>query len=120
MVSKKIGLLLAALTCWACFAEEPFGTDAGLERAAAHSQVDASNFESNLLISFHQKVLSPTDGPRSHYFPVSSRYMRGAIKKHGFQGWLMGCDRLLRENGEDWVYRSILLDEGLMKYDPVP
>jgi hypothetical protein len=43
-----------------------------------------------------------------------------AIRQKGFiTGFLMGCDRLLRENDDDWVYRTIVVNDRLMKYDPV-
>lgn len=71
------------------------------------------------IILFHQHVLSPADGPRSHFRPTSSRYMLLAMKRHGFlKGYLMGCDRLLRENKEEWVYRKILVDGIFYKWDP--
>lgn len=35
-------------------------------------------------------------------------------------GFLMGCDRLLRENGEEWLYRQVATKIGRVKYDPVP
>ena len=70
-------------------------------------------------IVFHQKVLSPVDGPRSHFYPCSSQYMKLAITKHGFaKGFLMGCDRLLRENKDPWAYRNVLINGQLIKYDP--
>ncbi|MDN3505500.1 MAG: membrane protein insertion efficiency factor YidD [Rhabdochlamydiaceae bacterium] len=73
------------------------------------------------VILFHQKVLSPTDGPRSHYRPSSSEYMKQAIERHGFMmGYLMGCDRLLRENKDRWVYKSTLYCDAEYKYDPIP
>ncbi len=69
-------------------------------------------------IFFHQQVISPADGPRSHFRPTSSRYMLLAIRKHGLgKGFLMGCDRLLRENSESWVYRTVEVDGKLYKYD---
>jgi len=76
---------------------------------------------SNLLIQFHQEVISPADGPRSHYIPSSSQYALEAINRYGFfKGWMLACDRLLRENDEKWVYREILSPDGcLMKWDPV-
>lgn len=71
------------------------------------------------VILFHQNILSPADGPRSHFRPTSSRYMLLAMKRHGFlKGYLMGCDRLLRENKEEWVYRKISIDGILYKWDP--
>ncbi len=71
------------------------------------------------LISFHKTYLSPTTCKRSHYRPTSSTYMRQAIKRYGFwQGFIMGCDRLLRENDERWVYKLINHEEGVFKYDP--
>ena len=72
------------------------------------------------VILFHQQVLSPVDGPRSHFRPSSSSYMMQAMQKHGFfQGFLMGCDRLMRENSDAWVYRKIEEDGKLFKHDPV-
>lgn len=72
------------------------------------------------VILFHQNVLSPVDGPRSHFRPSSSSYMLQAMQKHGFfEGFLMGCDRLMRENSDDWVYRKIEEEGKLFKYDPV-
>ena len=71
------------------------------------------------IIRFHQTVISPVDGPRSHYRPTSSRYMQLAMYRYGFlRGYLMGCDRLLRENDEEWVYRKIEVDGQIFKYDP--
>ncbi len=73
-------------------------------------------------IRFHQEVISPADGPRSHFIPSSSQYTLEAMKKYGFfKGYTMGCDRLMRENSEEWVYRTTY-DAGRrkMKWDPVP
>lgn len=74
------------------------------------------------LIGFHQTVISPCDGPRSHFQPSSSQYTLDAIRTYGFfVGASMGCDRLMRENKEEWVYRSIKTKEGtFIKYDPIP
>ena len=73
------------------------------------------------LIHFHQNVLSPVDGPRSHFRPSSSTYMLEAIHKYGFmKGFIMGCDRLLRENSDDWCYKTIESEGKLYKYNPVP
>lgn len=71
------------------------------------------------VIAFHQNVLSPVDGPRSHFRPSSSGYMREAMQKYGFiQGYLRGCDRLLRENSDPWIYRTIEYEGTLFKWDP--
>lgn len=72
-------------------------------------------------IKFHQDVISPADGPRSHYIPSSSQYTLEAMRKYGFfTGVSMGCDRLMRENNEKWVYRKVLDGSGReMKWDPV-
>lgn len=77
---------------------------------------------SEVMIGFHQKVISPADGPRSHFMPSSSQYTLNAIRKYGFfQGFMMGCDRLMRENNDPWVYRLTRDGAGnLIKYDPVP
>jgi len=71
------------------------------------------------VIRFHQTFLSPISGPRSHFRPTSSRYMQLAMKRYGFvQGLLMGLDRLMRENNEQWVYQKITVDGFEYKYDP--
>ncbi len=73
------------------------------------------------VIRFHQDVISPVDGPRSHFRPSSSQYMLQAVQKHGFfQGFLMGCDRLLRENSDKWVYQETEYQGLIYKWDPVP
>jgi hypothetical protein len=75
---------------------------------------------SEVLIKFHQEVISPADGPRSHYKPSSSQYAMDAIHKYGFfQGVAIGCDRLMRENNEDWIYPMVMTPEGPYKWDPV-
>lgn len=74
---------------------------------------------SEYVILFHQNILSPVDGPRSHFRPTSSRYMLLAMRRHGFiKGYIMGCDRLLRENKEEWVYRKVVIDGEEFKWDP--
>ncbi len=72
------------------------------------------------IILFHQNVLSPVDGPRSHFRPSSSSYMMQSMQKHGFfMGFFMGCDRLMRENNDPWVYRTIETEGKIFKYDPI-
>jgi putative component of membrane protein insertase Oxa1/YidC/SpoIIIJ protein YidD len=103
---------------------EPWGKDADLkipsfETGSLFHPESTAVFVAKKVILFHQKVISPVDGPRSHFFPCSSKYMKDAMSKHGFiQGFLMGCDRLLRENKDPWVYRNILIGDKLVKYDP--
>jgi len=73
-------------------------------------------------IAFHQKVISPADGPRSHFIPSSSQYTLDAMRKHGFfHGFFLGCDRLMRENNDPWIYRRVSDKSGrVMKFDPTP
>jgi hypothetical protein len=72
------------------------------------------------LIRFFQVYISPIDGPRSSFYPTSSQYALEAIARYGvLQGIGMGCDRLLRENGEVWVY-ELTDNYGITrKLDPV-
>lgn len=73
----------------------------------------------DLLVDFHQKIISPVDGPRSHFRPTSSRYMLLAMKRHGFiKGYIMGCDRLMRENSDPWYYRQKEINGIVYKWDP--
>lgn len=101
---------------------EPWGKDASLKPAplpALQEKVGFATQIADAVIRFHQEVISPVDGPRSHYRPSSSQYMQQAIHNYGFlKGFIMGCDRLLRENDEEWVYRTIQYEGKLYKYDP--
>ncbi len=102
---------------------EPWGKDADLKYEVAQPQSPQSlspfGYLAEKLIYFHQRVISPVDGPRSHFRPSSSSYMLQAIRKHGFfKGYIMGCDRLLRENSDPWVYRTAVIDGKIWKTDP--
>ena len=107
---------------------EPWGKDSELLPASSQSPEDLKASSPSILvllakkaILFHQQVLSPVDGPRSHFRPSSSQYMLLAMQKHGFlKGFALGCDRLLRENSAPWVYQTIEEEGKLIKYNPVP
>lgn len=121
MLFKLIFLLLPLQAI-----SSPFGKDADL----ASPCVSAPTCQpekgpgvslSRLLIRFHQTVITQIDGPRSHFRPSSSQYTLDAIERYGFiQGWLLGCDRLLRENSDPWIYPKRLNEHGeLYKWDPI-
>ena len=101
---------------------EPWGQDSDLKPPPPKKELSKPSLATkvaDLIIRFHQEVISPVDGPRSHYRPSSSRYMQLAMQRYGFlKGFIMGCDRLLRENDEDWVYRKVEVDGRIFKYDP--
>jgi hypothetical protein len=100
---------------------EPWGKDADLKkREPKEVNTDGIAIKiANAVIRFHQEVISPVDGPRSHYRPSSSQYMKQAMHRYGFiKGYVMGCDRLLRENDEEWVYRKVEYNGRILKYDP--
>lgn len=100
---------------------EPWGKDAGLapQPNTLPQEKSIGVLIAEKVIQFHQEVISPVDGPRSHYRPSSSQYMQQAMHRYGFfKGFVMGCDRLLRENDEEWVYRKIEYDGRILKYDP--
>lgn len=101
-------------TAW----EEPWGKDALLS-SSWHVEKESPSPSSWLqrvgvvMIRFHQQVISPIDGPRSHYFPSSSQYTKEAICNYGFfKGVMMGCDRLMRENGDPWIYPITRASDG--------
>lgn len=116
------------LSCQALFGEvgyvEPWGKDSKLivKKSLSPSAPPMKTLAGKAveqLILFHQNVLSPVDGPRSHFRPTSSRYMLLAIKRHGLiKGFMMGSDRLLRENSEEWVYRRKMINGTFYKWDP--
>lgn len=120
------------ITLWGLFcttllsplhAEDPWGKDAELAYTSSKPSFEPSKTApcvSEFLINFHQQVISPADGPRSSFFPGSSQYTKQAIIKYGFfKGFLLGCDRLMRENGETWVYPKKFIWKKWTKYDPV-
>lgn len=100
----------------------PWGKDADLHyhTSERHASEPLSPLGQGMekFIWFHQNIISPVDGPRSHFKPSSSGYMLEAIRTHGFfKGYIMGCDRLLRENDDPWVYRTALIDGKIWKVD---
>lgn len=107
---------------------DPWGKDADLVEKKVEScpSCKCTTFLlgplSECLIGFHQNVISHADGPRSHYKPSSSQYTLEAMRKYGFAcGFMMGCDRLMRENNDPWVY-PVVTDSSceFFKWDPVP
>jgi len=123
MLLRALFLLLLPLS----LAADPWGKDADMVQSARRDE--AGRCKTALFgpfaeagIWFHQEIVSPADGPRSHFYPSSSQYTLEAMRQHGFfKGFLMGCDRLMRENPEDWVYPTVDRGrQGVMKYDPVP
>jgi uncharacterized protein len=116
-------VLLAAIPGYC----EPWGKDADLQEygkeIVVEERIELSPLAKTMeqIILFHQNVISPIDGPRSHYKPSSSGYMLEAIRKYDcIKGYIMGCDRLLRENGDLWVYRTTVDDNKIWKFDPPP
>lgn len=91
-------------------------------KTTAHIANTSTNqaLPSSWLIFFHQQVLSLADGPRSHFYPSSSEYMRQALMAHGITGFFLGMDRLLRENSDPWVYPIVQVGFSTRKFDPVP
>ncbi|MCI5052827.1 MAG: membrane protein insertion efficiency factor YidD [Simkaniaceae bacterium] len=117
-------LLIPVFLCGKVGYHTPWGKDSELlERPRRELPAQSRNpltraFES--LIRLKQNHISPIDGPRSHYRPSSSQYMLEAIRYHGFiVGFSVGCDRLLRENSDEWFYPTVKTHEGKFKYDPV-
>jgi putative component of membrane protein insertase Oxa1/YidC/SpoIIIJ protein YidD len=107
-------------------AEPPWGVDAELVEPVHQKLEDPKpgplNQMAQKMIWFHKKVISPADGPRSHFHPSSSMYALQAIKKYGIlRGIPMGCDRLMRENEAPWIYRYVVIPDGrTLKWNPVP
>lgn len=103
---------------------EPFGKDSELipKKASIPSPQKSKDPLAKVLesaILFHQNVISPVDGPRSHFRPTSARYALLSIRRYGaIKGYLMACDRLIRENKDPWVYRTRIINQKEYKWDP--
>jgi len=120
----KIFILLLAPIFLFARPASPFGKDTDLiEKSETPSKTKSMNPLFHIAkgaIALHQNFISPVQGERSHFKPSSSEYTRQAIHKHGFfKGFIMGCDRLMRENDENWVYETKVIDERIWKFDPV-
>ena len=118
-------LILLTLFSPSIQSEDPWGEGSQLNQEQKR-KIDSSKMSSPIgqlfeqLISFHTNVISPVDGPRSHYRPTSSRYMLLSMRKNGvIRGFIQGCDRLIRENNEKWVYRTVKIDGVEYKHDPI-
>lgn len=101
----------------------PWGADQELispKVVTAKAPIRLSQKVGASMIKFFQNHISPIDGPRSSYYPTSSQYALEAIQKYGFlKGVAMGCDRLMRENHEEWVYDTTNRHGIERKLDPV-
>lgn len=125
---KMIWMAIACISLVCNVCADPWGKDADISAKISPACCPSPkcptpiNSISECLIKFHQNVISPADGPRSHFIPSSSQYTLDAIHRYGFlQGFIMGCDRLMRENSDPWVYRTTCNPAGkVMKWDPVP
>lgn len=126
MVGKRI-LSLIFLCFFANLQADPWGKDADLCQHPIETLPSSTRRPtpilgeiSECLIGFHQNIISPADGPRSHFIPSSSQYTLDAIRAYGFfTGFALGCDRLMRENSDPWVYKVIYGPAGCMKWDPL-
>ncbi len=125
MVSKFLICLLAQASLFAAPGYFlPWGKDSDLiykpETLSTPSQPENPLSKSaDQMLLFYQNIISPTSSARSNFRPTSSRYMLLAIRRHGLgKGLLMGCDRLLRENKDPWVYRTITINKKTYKFDP--
>ena len=118
-----IKILIFFILFFSTLHADPWGKDSDLinhknKISTKQQTILASTMK--LFIRFHQRVISPVDGPRSHFSPSSSQYMFNAIQHHGFfKGYILGCDRLLRENNDLWVYPTISRGNVDVKHDPV-
>jgi putative membrane protein insertion efficiency factor len=69
-----------------------------------------------LLISFYQKLISPSFAPRCKYYPSCSSYALTAIQSYGFKGVAMATWRVMRCNpwsdgGVDYVRVQVQTEE---------
>ena len=100
---------------------EPWGKDIHLLHKQSEEDFAPAGLATRVadaVIRFHQDITTKVAGS-SHFRPTSSRYMQLAMKRYGFiKGFLMGCDRLMREDDEEWIYPLIQIDGRIFKYDP--
>jgi len=112
--SCLFGLFLFAPQC------EPWGQDSDLAETPTACENRVLAEESTIL--FYRRFMAPAGGPRCSFHPTCSHYMLDALQKHGsLKGFLLGCDRMQRENSAQGLYALYKTPEGdLVNYDPVP
>lgn len=121
-------ILFLAVIPFFLLAEEPWGQDACIAYGPQKTWIQTEPSSKSLLaragtacIRFHKNVISPADGPRSHFKPNSSQYTLDAMENYGFfVGVTYGCDRLMRENNDPWIYKKVPGVYMPMKWNPVP
>ncbi|HRP69412.1 MAG TPA: membrane protein insertion efficiency factor YidD [Turneriella sp.] len=114
MIYKTRYILFGVLSTMLCtlHAEEPWSIsmrhavtqDAILPQP--HQRISLMS-DSNTLIRFYQKYISPLSGATCHYIPTCSQYTAEAVQKYGlFKGIVMGTDRLIRchPNQKEYPY----------------
>ena len=75
---------------------------AGEATAVAPRTNDAAASFIDFPIRFFQDIISPVDGPRCNSHPTCSAYARQSLARHGpLVGWIMTCDRLMRDGRDD-------------------
>ena len=92
-----VGVLLAGM-----IATPAAAASAGAASGSSSSgRADPSSFI-DIPLRFFQDVISPVDGPRCHSYPTCSTYARQSVAEHGpLMGWIMTCDRLMRDGRDD-------------------
>ena len=116
MFFNRINILL--VLCFTLTVADPWGKDAIL---CQKKHINSMDNQTYMLIYLRQKHLTHTDGPRSHHFPTSSEFMRLCLNKYGhLYGFLLGCDRLLRENSEVNHYPLVRYNKRVLKHNPPP
>jgi hypothetical protein len=114
--------LLFLSLCSTAIAEDPWSKDASLIPISSSRSKEPPSCPFQQAILFHQTILSPADGPRSHFYPSSSEYGKKAIAQWGMiTGLQLTFERLMRENNERWLYPVTELPSKVkLKYDPIP
>jgi uncharacterized protein len=118
--SRLLVLFLLMPCSLFCLGEyEPWGKDSDLGVKKIEEPSSSVSFGEDSIIGFHHNVLSKASGPRCRFTPSCSQYMLLSIRKYGaLKGFLKGCDRLMRDNSEPWLYDVALSEDGeLLKVD---
>jgi uncharacterized protein len=72
------------------------------------------------MIDLYKNNISSTRGSNCPFHPTCSQYCKAAIDKYGLlKGTLMGFDRLLRCNNDQWIYERVYVDGSYKNYDPI-
>ena len=123
MASKKrtfLFLLVLFLFSYSfCFSQNKMNGPVKIK--TVHQEEEYGRGE-NPVVNFYQNWISPAKGGNGCVmFPSCSQYAKIAFQKYSsLKAFALTCDRLMRCGHELYLYKTIIMNNEVKFYDPVP